>query len=128
PLPPTAGSLFCATCGRELPVDSRECPACGSQRTALRSLRPAEAVALGEVLPVGEMLAAASESWEETKFRPSKAQTGILSRSNLLPFDKRSTAEEKVTPGEVPPHLPARAPEGMWRRLRRAWRVLRGKA
>lgn len=132
---PPAGfaSLFCVTCGRELPGDSRQCPSCGSQRTGMRSMRPAEALGAGEVLPVGEMLAAAAESWEETRFRPGKALAALsesveASRSNLLPFDKRTTAEVQIRDGGPAPQPPVRAAEGFWRRLSRAWRVLRGRA
>lgn len=132
--PSALASLFCVTCGRELPGDSRQCPSCGSQRTGMRSLRPAEALGVGEVLPVGEMLAAAAESWEETRFRQSKALAAALSesvedaRSNLLPFDKRTTAEVQLCEGGTAPRPPIRMAEGFWRRLSRAWRVLRGRA
>jgi len=80
-------SLFCPACGLPIhgPAGGR-CPGCGAELSGTRLPRLSEAVALSEVLPAGEALAAPVESAEHTSFR------------------QRGTG-----PREVPP-LPATAP------------------
>ncbi len=63
------GAAFCPACGRPVDGAAAACPLCGADLGAARLPRRSEAVGLGEVLPVGEVLGAGSASWEQTTFR-----------------------------------------------------------
>jgi pilus assembly protein CpaF len=73
--PPTAaeGAAFCPACGRPVDGDATGCPSCGTALRGARLPRRSEALGLGEVLPVGEVLGSGSASWEQTTFRPGAA-------------------------------------------------------
>jgi predicted component of type VI protein secretion system len=131
--------LFCPSCGVPLAGAAESCAACGS---SLAGARRSEAIALGEVVPVGEVLGAPSGSWEETRFRrnlaerPSGAVTTPAALPNLpLPLPTpppQSTptgelrAPSAVSPVFEPPPVPA--PLSFGQRLARAWRVLLGRS
>jgi predicted component of type VI protein secretion system len=139
--PPAAEpGLFCPSCGVPLPASAESCPACGSSLAGARVPRRSEAIALGEVLPVGEVLGASSGSWDETRFRrnladrPSGAVTTPTPLPQLTPAS--STEELRVPPLSAPlpplqplPPLPPGAPPpaSFRQRLARAWQVLLGR-
>ncbi len=126
--PATAeAALFCPACGTPLPAGATACKSCGRPLGAERTPRRSEALALGEVLPVGEVLGAPSGSWDETRYRqrvkpslPTNTSPGLLSE----PHPTRATAEVRVPP--LADLLPAgRLTFGQ--RLAHAWRVLLGR-
>lgn len=128
--PPTAEhALFCPACGTPLPAGAEGCEACGRPLGAERTPRRSEALALGEVLPVGEVLGAASGSWDETRFRQGMAAeprpTGATSAVMSEPHPTRATAEVRVPLPELPPADAGRA--SLRRRMAGAWRVLLGR-
>lgn len=131
-LPTAEHPLFCPACGTPLPAGAAGCEACGRPLGAERTPRRSEALALGEVLPVGEVLGAASGSWDETRFRQGMAaeprSTGALAALaavNAEPHPTRATAEVRLPPPELAPSDATRA--SLRRRMAGAWRVLLGR-
>ncbi|MEA2694866.1 MAG: hypothetical protein QOJ16_4253 [Acidobacteriota bacterium] len=80
-------SLFCPACG--LPIHGSaggRCPGCGAELSLGRLPRISEAIGLGEVLPVGEVLgASSSDSWDRTGFRQQAARAAAGAREVLTP-------------------------------------------
>ena len=62
-------ALFCPGCGQPVPDAAADCPACGGPLAGVRLPRRSEALAMGEILPVGEVLGSFSESWDATEPR-----------------------------------------------------------
>jgi FHA domain len=129
--PPTAEhALFCPACGTPLPAGAAGCEACGRPLGAERTPRRSEALALGEVLPVGEVLGAPSGSWDETRFRQGmqgmteRRPTGSAAAVSE-PHPTRATAEMRVPLPELPAPDAGRA--SLRRRMAGAWRVLLGR-
>jgi hypothetical protein len=89
-------SLFCPACG--LPIHGSaggRCPGCGAELSGSRLPRLSEAVGLGEVLPVGEVLGAPSGTWENTGYRPSAIFEAREETPVGPPTDRSSTAETR---------------------------------
>ncbi|HMB51744.1 MAG TPA: FHA domain-containing protein [Thermoanaerobaculia bacterium] len=57
---------FCVSCGAAVPAGSAACPNCGAAQSGDRPLSRSEAVAMSEVMPVGEALAAPSLAMQRT--------------------------------------------------------------
>lgn len=62
-------NLFCPACGLPVSATEERCPSCEADLAGQRLPSRSEAIALGEVLPVGEVLGAPSGSWDTTGFR-----------------------------------------------------------
>ncbi len=67
------GGAFCPACGRPVDSGATSCPSCGAALVGSRLPRRSEALGLGEVLPVGEVLGSGSASWDQTTFRQGAA-------------------------------------------------------
>lgn len=61
-----ATAATCSACGAPVPPDAAQCPACGEALTAGRPLSRSEAVAMSEVMAVGEALARPPRSLDDT--------------------------------------------------------------
>jgi FHA domain-containing protein len=96
--PPAAseGAVFCPACGRPVEGESTGCPSCGAALRGARLPRRSEALGLGEVLPVGEVLGAGSASWEQTTFRPGAARAASSDSSE--PDAAGAAPEESAEP------------------------------
>jgi predicted component of type VI protein secretion system len=62
-------NLFCPACGLPVSATEERCPSCEADLSGQRLPSRSEAISLGEVLPVGEVLGAPSGSWDTTRFR-----------------------------------------------------------
>lgn len=62
-------NLFCPACGLPVSAAEERCPSCEADLAGQRLPSRSEAISLGEVLPVGEVLGAPSGSWDTTGFR-----------------------------------------------------------
>jgi predicted component of type VI protein secretion system len=109
-------SLFCPVCG--LPIHGSaggRCPVCGAELTA-RPPRVSEAYALGEILPVGEVLGASTDSAERTSYRQRAATrsrefpTPVPPPAPVTPFpepaDRAATAETRARNASGPRRTP----------------------
>jgi pilus assembly protein CpaF len=99
-------SLFCPACG--LPIHGAaggRCPGCGAELIGGRLPRISEASGLGEVLPVGEALGTASDSWDRTGFRQRAARAAAGSRGIAAPVGLPKLPPEPAFPPE--PAMPA---------------------
>jgi uncharacterized RDD family membrane protein YckC len=61
-----ATAATCPACGAPVPADAAQCPACGEALAAGRPLSRSEAVAMSEVMAVGEALARPPRSLDDT--------------------------------------------------------------
>lgn len=124
--PAAEPGLFCPSCGSPLPAGARACTSCGRALGSERVPRRSEALALGEVLPVGEVLGAPTGSWDETHFRRQVADgrsTAVTATMTAEATPAHSTAEMRVPPGAI---REGERPS-FRRRLTQAWRVLLGR-
>ena len=60
------GPHFCPFCGVPVEAETTRCPGCGRDLAGERLPRRSEAIGMGEVLPVGEVLGASSDAWDLT--------------------------------------------------------------
>lgn len=58
---------FCPRCGNRVSVDDAVCPRCGDDLIRERPMSRSEAVAMSEVMPVGEALASPSDSYRQVR-------------------------------------------------------------
>ena len=114
------GAAFCPACGRPVDGAAASCPSCGAGLGGGRLPRRSEAIGLGEVLPVGEVLGSASASWDQTTFRqgsaaadPSQSTAAAAdpSRSTVAAADPSQSAAASSTATAAPPPGPAAAGE-----------------
>lgn len=106
PTPVTSeGVVFCPGCGRPLDSKATVCPGCGAELDGARLPRRSEALGLGEVLPVGEVLGSASASWEQTTYRQGAAsRLPSLTPSGPLAAPASGAPADPATE-EAPPAL-----------------------
>ncbi len=104
------GAVFCPACGRPIDGDAADCPSCGAPLRGARLPRRSEALGLGEVLPVGEVLGSGSASWEQTTFRPGSAAppapnapSGFATSSEPVAVPGGSTPPTALPPPVDPP-------------------------
>jgi pilus assembly protein CpaF len=129
-LPPRTAEIqpFCPACGQPVDPEASSCPGCGKPLRG-RLPRRSEAIGLGEVLPVGDVLSASSSgSWEATRHRPGEAgaapeAAGVEGSPAGLPGlpsaepgpEPTSTVAVPAASGPEEADRPARA--GLWRRV-----------
>jgi pilus assembly protein CpaF len=99
------GAVFCPACGRPVEGSATACPSCGAALSGTRLPRRSEALGLGEVLPVGEVLGSGSASWEQTTFR-----AGAAKPASSEPAAGIAEREPGATPPTACPPLPAEPP------------------
>lgn len=134
----SAGRAFCPHCGARVGAASSACPRCGHDLSSERPMSRSEAVAMSEVMPVGEALASPAESRQRTRPPfplewegvPSSADedtavSAALAAAGEAALDEagRPVDRSEAAEGSAPLFLPA---AGIWSRaaaglLEAAW-------
>ena len=111
----SAGRRFCPTCGTWVAAHVERCPRCGEDFSEERPLSRSEAVAMSEVMPVGEALATPPRShqrasplaWDELDGAPEAGDETMVAPR---PVEPATATHAEVPAAEPPVEPPAAAP------------------
>lgn len=109
---------FCPRCGHRVQGDETVCPRCGDDLTLERPMSRSEAVAMSEVMPVGEALASPSDAYRRARVRVPSAWDvevggegyggGPSTRGDEAGDDTASSGVDLAAVAETPAASPAR--------------------